>query len=138
MDNFHECINLSVAENQKRFVASNMYSLAEAKADGVSHPYAVYNNTTMVGFVMYWFDKENNKGWIDRVMVAEEHQGNGYGKEIVKEAIKRLSNYSSCNVIRISAHYDNFIALTLYRQLGFAESGIVEDDEVEMLLKLQV
>jgi diamine N-acetyltransferase len=136
MDNFEECINLSVAEKQKGFVASNMYSLAEAKADGVSKPYAVYNNTTMVGFVMYWFDKENSKGWLDRVMVAEEYQGNGYGKEIVKEAIKRLKNYSSCKVIRTSAHHDNVIALTLYKQLGFKESGIIEDDEVEMLLIL--
>lgn len=134
MDNFQECLDLSVSEKQKGFVASNMYSLAEAKADGVSQPYAVYNNTTMVGFVMYWFDKENNKGWIDRVMVAEEYQGNGYGKAILKEVIKRLSNYSSCKVIRISTHYDNAIALTLYKQLGFKESGIIEDDEVEMLL----
>jgi len=30
MEGFRECIDLSVAEHQKGFVASNMYSLAEA------------------------------------------------------------------------------------------------------------
>jgi diamine N-acetyltransferase len=34
MDTFHECLRLSVTEDQKGFVASNMYALAEAKADG--------------------------------------------------------------------------------------------------------
>jgi len=37
MDNFIECIKLGVGETQKSYVASNMFSLAEAKADKVSN-----------------------------------------------------------------------------------------------------
>lgn len=32
MDNFEECLSLSVAEDQKKHIASNAYSLAEAYA----------------------------------------------------------------------------------------------------------
>jgi len=59
MENFHNCLDLKVNEDQKNFVASNMYSLAEAKADGVSVPLAIYDDETMVGFVMYNFDTKN-------------------------------------------------------------------------------
>ena len=53
MKNFRECIDLKVSDSQKGFVASNMYSLAEAKADNVSNPYAIYDGEQMVGFIMY-------------------------------------------------------------------------------------
>ena len=49
-ENFRECIRLSVAEDQRKFVASNMYSLAEATADGVSNPLAFYADDQMDGF----------------------------------------------------------------------------------------
>jgi diamine N-acetyltransferase len=52
MDNFRECIQLRVGEAQKDFVASNMYSLAEAQADKVSNPLAIYAGDEMVGFIM--------------------------------------------------------------------------------------
>ena len=32
-----------ICMDNRMFVASNMYSLAEAQADGVSNPYAIYN-----------------------------------------------------------------------------------------------
>lgn len=56
MENFHECIKLNVREEQKNFVASNTFSLAEAKADGVSDPLAIYLDDQMVGFIMYDFE----------------------------------------------------------------------------------
>ncbi len=31
-DNFNECIKLSIYEDQKDFIATNIYSLAQAKA----------------------------------------------------------------------------------------------------------
>jgi hypothetical protein len=44
-----------VAEHQKGFVASNMTSLAEAKADGVSNPLAIYAGGEMVELIIVRF-----------------------------------------------------------------------------------
>ncbi len=80
MANFRECIRLSVADDQRGFVAYNMYSLAEAKADGVSNPLAIYTGETMVGFIMYCFEADSGTGCIGRLMVAADHQRRGYGR----------------------------------------------------------
>ncbi|HHY64976.1 MAG TPA: GNAT family N-acetyltransferase, partial [Clostridiaceae bacterium] len=55
-ENFGECISLEVREDQKNFVARNLYSLAEAYIaltnGSVPMPFAIYNDETMVGFIM--------------------------------------------------------------------------------------
>lgn len=49
--NYRECIDLRVARDQERFVASNVQSLAEAYVwrEG-AEPYAVYSDDEMIGF----------------------------------------------------------------------------------------
>ncbi len=136
MDNFHVCIRLSVAEDQRGFVASNMYSLAEAKADGVSNPLAIYADETMVGFTMFWFDAEHNLGYIDRLMVDQRYQGQGYGRYAMTEVIRRLKENPGCQRIHISFHPDNQPAESLYYSLGFRRNGEMVEGEVVMMLEL--
>jgi len=136
MENFRECIRLSVAEGQRGFVASNMYSLAEAKADGVSNPLAIYSGDTMVGFTMYNFDSASGTGYIDRLMVAAGHQAHGYGRAAMSEVIRRLRETPGCVRIRTSFEPDNEVADALYYGLGFRRTGEVDEGEVVVLLDL--
>ncbi|MCP4600725.1 MAG: GNAT family N-acetyltransferase [Proteobacteria bacterium] len=136
MDNFYECIDMSVAEHQQGFVASNMYSLAEAKADGVSIPLAIYSSGVMVGFIMYNFDSESGTGYIDRLMVAAEHQRRGYGRAAMLEVISRLRNTPGCLRIRTSFDPPNTVADALYQGLGFRRTGEVDGGEIVVVLEL--
>lgn len=136
MKNFRECIGLSVAEDQRGFVASNMYSLAEAKADGVSNPLAIYSGDTMVGFTMYCFDAESGTGYIDRLMVAADHQRRGYGRAAMAEVISRLRNTLGCLWIRTSFEPTNAVADALYHSLGFHRTGEVDDGEIVVVLEI--
>jgi hypothetical protein len=58
-DNIWDVIKLSVSEQQKNFVASNRESILEAYAtiaDGnMALPFAIYNDDTLVGFVMFGY-----------------------------------------------------------------------------------
>lgn len=137
MDNFHECIKLKVKEEQKNFVASNMYSLAEAKADNVSIPLGIYNNETLVGFTMFWFDEDNEMGWIDRLMVDEKYQGNGYGRAAMVEVISRLKAHEKCKKIRISYEPQNIGAEKLYKSLGFKKTGELSQGEAVSILQIR-
>lgn len=137
MENFRECIRLSVAEDQQNFVASNMYSLAEAKADGVSNPLAIYAGETMVGFIMFCFDKAEAKGYIDRLMVDQRFQGQGYGRFAMTEAIRQLQETPGCQRIQISFHPENQAAEGLYYSLGFRRNGEMVEGEVVMMLELE-
>ena len=137
MDNFRECIRLEVADHQRGFVASNMYSLAEAKADGVSNPLAVYSDGNMVGFTMYWFDAKSGTGYIDRLMVADGHQRRGYGRATMREVIRRLRETPGCVRIRTSFEPTNEVARGLYRSLGFRETGEVDEGETVAVLDVE-
>ena len=120
MNNFIESIRLEVTEDQKRFVATNVFSLAEAKADGVSHPLAIYADDRMVGFIM--FDT--------RV------QGNGYGRVAMAQVIGRFSEMPECREIQTSFEPTNAAAEKLYLSLGFEHTGETVDDEIVVRMKL--
>ena len=138
MANFRECLKLELEPEQNEFVASNMFSLAEAKADGVSIPLAIYTGDTMVGFVMYWYDRDNHRGHIDRLMVDHHHQGHGYGKAAMVEVIEKLKNTPGCRDIQTSFAHDNVIADKLYAGLGFQRTGEVTEDGEEAIVVLKL
>jgi diamine N-acetyltransferase len=137
MENFREVIRINVADDQKMFVAANVYSLAEAKADGVSHPRAIYADDQLVGFTMYCFEPEDGTGYIDRLMVAAEHQAQGYGRAAMREVIERLQTIPECQRIRTSFHPENEVAEALYASLGFKKTGELDEGEVVMVIELQ-
>ncbi|HRW94123.1 MAG TPA: GNAT family N-acetyltransferase [Thermotogota bacterium] len=134
MEEFKECLCLKVDESQTGFVAPNMYSLAEAKVDGVSIPRAVYAGEQMVGFVMFWFDEINGMGYIDRLMVDHRFQGKGYGKKAMQLVIQYLLSQPNCQRIRTSYHPDNAVADKLYASLGFETTGEIDHGEVVAVL----
>ena len=133
----HPCrkgIRLSVAEGQQKFAASNIYSLAEAKADGVSNPRAIYADDQMVGFTMHCFELEAGTGYIDRLMVAADHQDKGHGRTAMRGVIKRLEIIPGCQRIRPSFHPENEVAAGVYESLGFQKTGEIDEGEVVVVL----
>ncbi|MET3698718.1 hypothetical protein [Bacillus oleivorans] len=51
-ENFHSCIRLKVAEDQKNYVATNLYSIAGSKVNPNLHPYVINDGDAVIGFVM--------------------------------------------------------------------------------------
>jgi diamine N-acetyltransferase len=102
MDKFSECIGLDVAEDQKGFVAANVYSLAEAKADGVSNPFAIYAGDRTVGFIMVDFEPKQSRGYIARLMVDTRFQGSGYGRAAMSQVISRFKEIRERREIQTS------------------------------------
>ncbi len=133
--NFLECINLTVADDQRNFVASNMYSLAEAKADRARIPLAIYAGDVMVGFIMYLLDDTGETGEIERLMVGSQHQRCGYGRAAMLEVIDRLRNTPGCVRAITSFDPENAAADALHYSLGFRRTGLVVAGETEVALE---
>jgi len=136
MANFRECLALTLDERQKNFVASNVYSLAEAKADGVSDPRAIYADEQLVGFIMYDFDTDEKRGYITRLMVDKGHQGHGYGRAALQQVIDRFKANPDCREIYTSVAPENDVAKGLYVLLGFTLTGEVEDGEAVLRMPI--
>ncbi|ABX42584.1 hypothetical protein [Lachnoclostridium phytofermentans] len=62
--NFRTIIGMKLNEEQSKYVASNVYSLAQAWLyHEEAKPYAIYNDEEVIGFMMLdWDEKERECG----------------------------------------------------------------------------
>ena len=124
--NWEEAIQLKVKEEQKNFVASNLYSIAEVQFLDQFTASGIYAGEQIVGFAMYGIDPDDNNYWIYRLMIDELHQGKGYGTAavlLVVEEIKR-KNTNGIPTIMIGYNQDNEGARAAYKKAGFMETEI--------------
>lgn len=135
-ENWKQCVRLRVAKEQEHFVAPNAYSLAQARYEPENIPLAIYDGDTMVGFVMYGFDFDDNNYWISRLMIDARSQGKGYGRAAMEEVIRRLKEKADCKEIAISYEAENLAAEKLYLSLGFIKTGEIIEGEVVARLRL--
>jgi diamine N-acetyltransferase len=144
-DNWKELIRLKVREDQTPFVASNLYSIAEAQfGDDYEghwdlHPFGIYDGDTPVGFLMYAYNFEHPKqqAFIIRLMVDEKHQGKGYGRFGVEKMLEIFRRDERIQAVGISYEPENETARKLYASLGFQETGRMIEGETEAVLRLK-
>ena len=149
--NVWELVKLSVAENQRNFVATNTESILEAyctiTAGGVAMPFGIYDDDLPVGFAMIgygcddWEDapqiaQKNYSLW--RFMIDQRFQGQGFGKAALKAVLEfiRSDPCGKAECCFLSYEPENAAAKTLYHSFGFLENGEMDGDEVVAVLKL--
>lgn len=139
-DNWKDCIKLKVNPDQENFVASNLYSIAEAQFKPGCTPLAVYDDETLVGFIMYELDVMNQiqkAYFICRLMIDSTYQGRGYGRTAMQQVISRLKEYPDCQIIETSYVPENTVAAKLYNSLGFVPTGELEEGEIVVRLVIK-
>ena len=130
--NYLSILDLSVSEEQRSFVASNTYSLAQAFVQPECVPLALYAENKPVGFAMYCIDESDREYWIYRLMIDQRHQGRGYGRAAMLLLIDRIRSEmdEEQHRIYISFEPENEVAKSLYESLGFVPDGRVEYGEI--------
>ena len=128
-DNFRAIAGLSVADDQKNFVANNAFSMAEASFEEEAWFRAIYAGDTPVGFAMLFENHEKNEYGVWRFMIDKEHQGKGYGRAALQLLIDRIKSYPNAKVMELCVVPENVGAIKLYTSMGFADTGRVEWNE---------
>jgi diamine N-acetyltransferase len=145
-ENWQELIRLKVREDQSHFVASNLYSIAEAQfGDEFEghwdlYPFGIYDDeNNPVGFCMYGlrFEHPDQQAFIIRLMVDEKYQGKGYGQFGMEKMLETFRADERIRVVGISYEPENERARRLYAKLGFEETGRLIEGEVEAVLRLK-
>jgi ribosomal protein S18 acetylase RimI-like enzyme len=67
---------------------------------------------------------EGHRGWINYLAVAPENQRAGFGRQIMKEAERRL-RASGCPKINLQIRSSNRSAIDFYRALGYIQDEVV-------------
>jgi len=136
-ENFSACIKLKVKPGQENFVASNVYSIAEKQFYPDVRAQAIYAGDTMVGFVMWGVDTDDNPDemWVWRLMIDADHQGNGYARDAMTIIIDQVRTQKHAALF-LSYEPENSHAAAFYARLGFEETGRVEHGEIVVKLDL--
>ena len=145
-DNWRELIRLKVRDDQTHFVASNLYSIAEAQfGDEYEghwdlYPFGIYDDEgSPVGFLMYGInlDHPEQQAFIQRLMIDDKFQGKGYGRFGMQKVLEIFQAEARIQRVGISYEPENEAARKLYASLGFEETGKMIEGEVEAVLQLK-
>ncbi|CAM3394906.1 GNAT family N-acetyltransferase [Paenibacillus lupini] len=151
LENRREVFLLKVSEDQSRFVASNLSSVASCYVlsanEGNPLPFAIYADEVMVGFVMivygitgYEVPKiADNNYCILRFMISEQYQKRGYGREAMTKIVEYIRTYpvGRAQYCWIPYVHENIVAKKLYEEFGFHDTGErINENEHVTLLKL--
>jgi diamine N-acetyltransferase len=144
-ENWEALIDLKVRDDQRDFVASNLYSIAEAQfgedfeGHWDFHPFGIYDGDTPVGFLMYGlnFPHPTQQAFIIRLMVDGKFQGRGFGRFGMEKLLEIFRLDERIRGVRISYEPENDAARKLYARLGFVETGRMIEGETEAVLTLR-
>ena len=135
-------IKLSVAEHQRKFVAPNATSLAQALFAPEAWYRAIYLDDEPVGFVMLsdatLLDPvpENPQIGLWRFMVEAKHQRQGVGRAAMAKIIEHVRSKGVFEKVSLTYFPADGGPEPFYRSFGFLPTGEMEDDEVVMELAL--
>jgi len=135
-ENFNRISKLKVKESQQNFVAPNAYSVAQSKFYPSWVCLAAYAGEVPVGFTMYGIEEEDNSLWIIRMMIDEEFQGKGYGRETLQAVVEYIKSRNYVKEIFLSFVPGNDTAKKLYESFGFKDTGRFEQGEFVYKLEL--
>ena len=165
-DNVEAIVKLNVSKEQRKYVASNNWSLIDAYlslAEGEPvFPFGIYNGKTLVGFIMISYDNDwtgyERDAWLNsdayrfykdkyyyyvwRFMIDKRFQGRGYGREALRLAIEFMRTFpcGEAEYCVLSYEPTNEAAKSFYSSFGFEELNepgyYEEDDEISAVMKL--
>ena len=132
-DNLEEVLDLSIYEHQESFVSSTAYSLAQAYTyRETAFPFAIYADDTIVGFIMLGYYESRNQYTLWKFLIDKKYQNKGYGREALMQGIQYLKDRFGAEEVYTGVKPENESAKHLYRSVGFAATGLVENGMEEM------
>jgi len=129
-DNWKECINLKLNDDEKDSICPNVYSIAEAQFYPKAISKAIYYGEQMVGYTLFGEDENDSSlFYIDRLMISKDFRNKEYAKEsirlIIKEAIK-----GGFNLIGTSVDPTNIKMQNLLKRLDFYTNNDLDHGEI--------
>lgn len=126
----------TLSDAQKKMVAPNAVSIAQAHFDPHAWFRAVYADDVPVGFIMLYDSPEENEYFLWRFMIAGPYQGKGYGRKAIQLLMDYVRTRPGASHLLVSCGEGEGSPEGFYRRLGFDRNGKKYGDEVGMQLGL--
>jgi diamine N-acetyltransferase len=127
----------TLTEPQRRMVAPNAYSIAEAHFARHAWFRAIYADEVPVGFLMLHDSLEEEPGYlIWRLMIGGPYQGMGFGRRAVALLIDYVRTRPGAKELLTSCGLGEGSPEGFYLKLGFRHTGKMHGDEAVLSLRL--
>ncbi|HUY28833.1 MAG TPA: GNAT family N-acetyltransferase [Candidatus Binataceae bacterium] len=133
--NYRELFHMQLRPEQTSFVTPPRWTLARCYVrqfgDAFEHlPHLIRAGGEVIGYATTVCDPASDDDyWIDDIMIDAAHQGAGYGRAAMLEAIKMIARrYSRCRAVQLTCFRANLNAAALYKSLGFEPTGGVDPE----------
>ena len=139
-ENFVQAFDLQLAPGQEVFVSHPVRSLAQAYVYRAQcQPFGIYDDDTMVGYVMVIYDYDIPEYDIWHMMIDKSRQGRGYGSAALDRVLEYIKTkpFGPSDRAALTCHKENTHAIGLYKSKGFAETGAVYDEEIELAMTVR-
>ncbi|UTT43117.1 GNAT family N-acetyltransferase [Exiguobacterium aurantiacum] len=121
--NWYTFCQLTLSDAQQAYMEPNAISLLQAVYEPTLEAHAIYEDETMVGFLMYnTVLEELNARWVYRIMVDHAQQGKGIGRQATELMLEEMGQLGTEPIV-VGYHPDNTGAHRLYESLGFVDEG---------------
>jgi diamine N-acetyltransferase len=135
-DNWLDVAALSVAEEQRRFVAPATGILARGYVyrDCGARVFVIENDGTIVGTALVREFTDEPLGYdLQQFMIDERFQRKGYGSEALRLILDELRKEGHYDHVELCVKKDDEAAIRLYEKHGFRDSGYVDEDVPDSL-----
>lgn len=127
-ENYREVLKIKQSEEQKakKFVADVVYSLADAyiyRNDGMTHPWAIYREETLVGFILIEENTEDKQYFIWRMIIDEKYQQQGIGSAVIDLAIEKAKAHPQLEKVVADYVEGNEVMKKLLLKKGFVQTN---------------
>ena len=129
------------AGDDRKQVAPNAFSIAQAHFQGEAWFRAVYDDEQLVGFVMLYdptlVEKPDEPDFfLWRLMIDKAHQGRGYGRAAVEALVEHVRTRPGARRLLVSHVKDAERLPRFYQSLGFVYTGTEDQGELVMERRL--
>lgn len=129
-------IDLNVAADQQDLVAPNSVSIAQAAHTTNRWERAIYADDTPVGYVLLSENRDKPRYYLWRYMIDHRYQRMGLGRAAMNQVIEYVKTLSNASEMFLSYVPNDKGPREFYAGLGFVDTGVEHDGELEMRLEL--
>lgn len=135
-DTLWSILDLEVDDEQKRYVASNAVSIAEAHFSDFAWFRAIYAGNQPVGFVLLFIDEDEAEHDLWRFMIDKNHQRQSYGGQALDLIIEYVDSLPDAKELTLSYLPGEGDPGPFFEKFGFEDCDEWVDDEKILTLKL--
>lgn len=136
-DNVRDVIRMydTLTDEQKKCVAPNAVSIAQAYVHPTAWPRVIYDGDKMIGFVMLNLHDEDIPTedqpayYLWRFMIHREEQNKGHGKKVL-DLITEKARAEKAKFLYTSCDMDGPMPYQFYLSYGFMDTGVNDGEQI--------